>query len=195
MGAIITKDEDGFERIVFGEVLIPDQPNVYGDYHSKESVREFAYGFARTGFGLNVEHDNPDVLPEGRVTVVESFVARDGDPDFIVGAWVMGVWIHDDFIWQDVLEGRLQGFSYEAMVHHYQLDLVVPHETTIYGRTHPDLDDGHSHDFFALLDIDGRVLAGGTSANKGHAHSISHHTFTDPGDIDGHVHPFQLNKG
>jgi hypothetical protein len=193
MSAIITKDADGFERIVFGEVLIPDQPNVYGDYHSRQSVREFAYGFARLGFGLNVEHDNPDVLPDGRVTIVESFIAREGDPDFIPGAWVLGVWIHDDAIWRDIRNGKLQGFSYEAMVRHYEFDLIVPDETAVYGVTQPDLDDGHVHEFYVLCDIDGRVIAGGTSYADDHEHTITHHTFTDP-DPWGRVHPFQLNE-
>lgn len=193
MGKVITKDADGFERIVFGEILIPDQPNVYGDYHSRESVREFAYAFAKHGFGLNVEHDNPDILPDGRVTVVESFVARSGDPDFIVGSWVLGVWIHDDEIWNAVLDGKINGFSYEAMVRFFELDLLVPEQTTQYGRTKPDFMDGHDHGFFVLLDDAGRVVGGGTTESQGHRHFIEHHTFTEK--ADDHVHVYQLNEG
>ena len=69
-------DADGFERIVFGEVLIPDTPNVFGDFHTRQSVREFAYGFMLNGFGINHEHDNPDISDE--VSIVETLIARPG---------------------------------------------------------------------------------------------------------------------
>lgn len=186
---ILTRDSQGFERIVFGEVLIPNEPNVYGDFHTELSVREFAYGFMAYGFGVNHEHDNPDI--SDRVHIVESFIARPGDPDFIVGSWVLGVLIKDDEVWQAVLDGDVNGFSYEALVNFFELDLIVPNETTRYGRTEPDLDDQHAHDFFVLLDQDGRVITGGTSFDQDHAHPISQHTFTDA--ADGHVHIFNVN--
>jgi hypothetical protein len=184
------KDSDGFERIVFGEVLIPDEPNVFGDFHTEQSVREFAYGFMLNGFGINHEHDNPDISNE--VSIVESFIARPGDPDFIVGAWVLGVFVGRDDVWQAVLDGEVNGFSYEALVKFFALDLIVPNETTRYGRTEPALTDGHTHDFFVLLDLEGRVITGGTTTDHGHSHTISQHTFTDEGDFDGHIHIFNV---
>lgn len=186
-------DEMGFERIVFGEVLIPDTPNVFGDFHTVESVRQFAYGFMLNGFGINHEHDNPDISRE--VGVVESFIARLGDPDFIVGSWVLGVHIGKDEVWQAILDGEINGFSYEAMVKFFELDLIVPDETTRYGITEPEITDGHEHGFFVLLDMEGRVIAGGTTFDEGHAHTISQHTVTDPGDLDGHVHGFNVVTG
>ena len=96
-------DSDGFERIVFGEVLIPDEPNVFGDFHTRQSVREFAYGFMLNGFGINHEHDTPDISDE--VSIIESFIARDGDPTFIIGSWVLGVFVGKDEVWQAILDG------------------------------------------------------------------------------------------
>lgn len=190
---LIQPDSDGFERIVFGEVLIPDTPNVYGDFHTKQSVQEFAYGFMLNGFGINHEHDNPDISDE--VSIVESFIARPGDPDFIVGSWVLGVFVGRDSVWQAVLNGEVNGFSYEAMVKFFELDLIVPHETTRYGVTEPALSDGHTHEYFVLLDQTGRVITGGTSFADGHSHTISQHTFTDEGDLDGHIHIINVVVG
>ena len=183
-------DSDGFERIVFGEVLIPDEPNVFGDFHTRQSVREFAYGFMLNGFGINHEHDTPDISDE--VSIIETFIAREGDPTFIVGSWVLGVFVGKDEVWQAILDGEVNGFSYEAMVKFFALDLIVPNETTRYGVTEPALSDGHEHGFFVLLDRDGRVITGGTTWDEGHAHPISQHTFTDAGGFDSHTHIFNV---
>ena len=183
-------DSDGFERIVFGEVLIPDEPNVFGDFHTRQSVREFAYGFMLNGFGINHEHDTPDISDE--VSIIETFIAREGDPTFIVGSWVLGVFVGKDEVWQAILDGEVNGFSYEAMVKFFALDLIVPNEVTRYGVTEPALTDGHEHGFFVLLDRDGRVITGGTTFTNGHAHPISQHTFTDAGGFDDHTHIFNV---
>lgn len=176
---------------MYGEVLIPDQPNVFGDYHTKLSVREFAYGFMMNGFGINVEHDNPDVS-DSEVSVVESFIARDGDSDFIPGSWVVGMHILSDDVWESVQRGDINGFSYEAMVKFFDLDVIIPNETTRYGRTAVNRDDGHDHGFFVILDQDGRVVTGGTTPSDidGHTHPISSHTFTKEALNHQHIYNF-----
>ena len=188
---VFQRDDDGYERLVYGEVLIPDQPNVFGDLHTKLSVREFAYGFMMNGFGINVEHDNPDVSDD-EVAVVESFIAREGDPDFIPGSWVIEMHIMDNEVWDSVLRGDINGFSYEAMVKFFELNVMVPNETTRYGRTEIDRDDGHAHGFFVLLDDDGRVITGGTTPSDidGHVHPISSHTFTGMAQHHQHIYNF-----
>jgi len=191
MGKLIHKDENGYERIVFAEVLIPDTPNTYGDFHTKESVREFAYGFMINGFGIDTDHDNVDV--SATVKIIESFVARENDPDFIVGAWVLGMYIEDDDVWQKVLDGELNGYSYEAVVKFLEVDLLVPDNNTVYGTTEAEVGDGHTHDFFVLIDNNGRVIAGGTTETMGHSHTISQHTFTDTNF--GHSHIFNITSG
>jgi len=191
MGKLIQKDEDGYERIVFAELLIPDTPNTYGDFHTKESVREFAYGFMINGFDIDTDHDNVDV--SDRVKIIESFIARVGDPDFIEGSWVVGMHIGDDDIWQMVLDGDINGYSYEALVKFFDIDLLVPDNNTVYGVTEPDIGDGHVHNFFVLINNEGRVLAGGTTESMGHSHTISTHTFTD--SELGHSHIFNILSG
>lgn len=191
MGKFITKDEDGYERIVMGEVLIPNTLNTYGDFHTEESVRQFAYGFMKKGFGIDIDHDNVDV--SGDIDIIESFIARPGDPDFVEGSWVVGCHIKSDELWQRVLDGELHGYSYEAIVGMMEIEITVPAESTKHGTTQPDLDDGHTHEFYVLLDANGRVLTGGTSETGGHTHTISHHTFTDV--ALGHSHIFNIVQG
>jgi len=178
--------EDGYERIVFAEVMIPEYLNTFNDYHSARSVREFAYAYMINGFSIDVEHSNNDI--SGKAYVVESFVARKGDPDFIEEAWVMGMYIKDDELWEQIKEHEINGFSYEAIVDVVKIDIDMPLIQTVTGVTEEDPIDKHVHDFFVLLDDDGRIISGGTTEANGHAHEIVRHTFT--GEASGHVHIF-----
>jgi len=190
---VIKKDDEGFERIVFAEVIIPDTPNVYGDFHTRQSVREFAYGFMAAGYGIDIDHDNDDI--SGKVYVIESFIVRTGDPDFIEGSWVVGMHIPDDEIWQGVLDGHINGYSYEAFVQIMYTNMEVPDDKNRIGTTQPDKFDGHTHEYFVLLDEDGRPILGGTSITNGHSHSISQHTFTDTAFEHSHIYNFVEGKG
>lgn len=183
----IEKDENGFERIVYGEILIPDVPNTYGDFHTKASVKQFAYSFMMNGFINDIEHNG--IAVGDKVSVVESFIARDNDDTFIPGSWVVGLRINDDDIWQQILDGELNGFSYEAFVSFFDIDVYLPHESVVYGITEPDLLDGHVHRFFVFVDEDGRVIAGSTDGNgNGHVHEIKNHTFTEKAEYHSHIY-------
>lgn len=170
-------DADGFERIVMAEVIIPDVPNSYGDIVSREGVREFAYEFARQGYGIDINHDQED--RKGSVYVVESFIARAGDPDFIEGAWVVGMRIDDDDLWAQVLAGELNGYSYEAICFLLPVSIQNLRNRQIAGVTEPDPIDGHTHTYLVVLDAQNRPISGGTGMTNGHMHTISSHTTTD----------------
>lgn len=186
-----TRNDTQYERVVFAEVIVPEAPNVFGDYWSKEAVKEFAYAYMRTGFIIDVQHDRTDV--SGKVKVVESFIARQGDPDFIVGAWVVAMYIGDDDIWQQVLDGDINGYSYEALVLALPAILRVEDTGMRTGSTTSTAIDTHTHDFFVIVGEDERPVEGGTSVTDGHAHTISTHTFTDY--TNGHRHRYNLVKG
>lgn len=190
--ALTRADGKQWERVVFAEVLIPEVANVFGDYWSYEAVKHAAYLFMKNGFGIDVEHDNVNVIEEG-VYVVESFIVRPGDPDFILGAWVIGMKIEPDDLWQRVLDNELNGFSYEATVNFLQAVLQTEDDGTRIGYTEPDLLDGHRHAFMVLVDDTGRPLYGGTDEVDGHSHTITVHTVTD--ESDGHSHRFNLVTG
>lgn len=181
-----------FERVVFGEVMVPMTLNVYGDISTKEMVRDCAYEFARQGYGLDVEHDNVDVT-NTRYYVVESFIARDDDPDFIPGSWVIGIKIVDDSLWEDVLAGVLNGFSFEAEMFYTEVEFDDPGVRTVIGVTEPDPFDGHTHEYTVVIDSNNRVISGGTGITNGHYHPIQVHTVTGLGL--GHTHRYQLVEG
>jgi len=181
-----------YERLAFGAVLIPDTLNVYGDFHTKESVRQFAYGFMLNGFKIDVDHDNEDVGP--KVRIVESFLARPGDPNFPEGSWVVGIHVLDDALWADILSGELNGFSYEALVSVLPIEVLAEEVRHVSGETFPDIVDGHTHKYFAVLSQEGRVVTGGTDLVDGHSHEIDSTTYTALGNsgVRSHRHRFPL---
>ena len=180
-----------YEQIVFAEVLIPDQMDVFGDFHTRQSVKSFAYGFMKQGFGIELTHNGIDRSED--MKVVESFLAREGDSEFIEGSWVIGLYISDPDIWQGVLDGTYNGFSYQALVSALYVDMVMPYDVVRVGVTEPDLVDGHVHDYVVILDDEGRAIAGGTSETWGHMHKIRSHTFTE--EADGHSHIYNFVQG
>lgn len=193
--SIKRRDGEEWERVVFAEVLIPEVANVFGDYWSAPAIRECAYEFMRVGFGIDVEHDNVDVSQKGTggSYMVESFIARPGDPDFIVGAWVVGTKIVDDDMWDRVLNNEINGYSYEALVNFMPALLAISDDGNRIGFTEPDIEDGHVHAFVVLVDENNRPLSGGTEEVNGHSHTITTHTVTD--EADGHTHRFNLVTG
>jgi len=184
------QDADGYQRMVYAEVIIPDVPNTAGDFHTKESVRDFAYGFMVSGFDLDIDHDN---VARGDLKVIESFIARDDDPDFIPGSWVVGVYVGDDEVWEAIRSGEINGYSWEGMIKYLEAEVEMLADVSRYGRTEKDLTDGHTHEFVAIVDANGRVTAGGTTEVNGHSHTIRSHTFTE--SADGHSHIFNIVVG
>lgn len=189
---IIQRTDGGFEQYVMAELLIPDTPNVYGDITTRDAIREAAFEFARQGYQLDVNHDQID---RKGLVVVESFIARAGDPDFIEGAWVIGMRILDNDLWQQVLDGELNGFSYEAEVSMLEITIENLTNRQVSGVTEPDPLDGHTHDYLVILDPLNRPISGGTGVTNGHSHRIVSHTITERASSFGgsdHLHRYQV---
>lgn len=184
-------DSPAWEQIVFAEVLIPETPNVMGDYWTAPAIREAAYMFMQQGFGIDVDHDNVDVT--GPVYLVETFIARKGDPDFIEGSWVVGMKIEDPELWQKVLNNEINGYSYEALVGFIEATLQMSDSGVRTGVTEPDLEDGHTHTFMVRVDESNRPVEGGTDTVNGHNHIIKYHTVTE--ESDGHSHRYNIVSG
>lgn len=185
----VVREDKVFEQIVYGEILVPNTLNTFNDYTTPENVRKCAYEFARQGYGIDIGHDNVDVNGT-KCYVVESFIARAGDPDFIEGAWVVGLKITDDDTWQAILDNELNGFSFEADVFYHEATFISPGVRTIIGVTEPDPFDGHTHSFTVIVGEDQQVISGGTGVTDGHMHTIVSHTFT--GKADNHTHRYQV---
>lgn len=184
----IKRDSGEYEQIVMAEVLLPDTPNVYGDIYTKEAIREFAYEFARQGYGIDVNHDNEDVGGRDAI-VVESFIVRAGDPDFIEGSWVVAMKILNKDLWAKILDGEINGYSFEAEA--YMLPVVFQNlaNRCVVGVTEPDPIDGHTHTYIVMLNAFNRPNAGATGFTNAHSHKIVTHTTTEfGGGLLGRVH-------
>lgn len=180
--------------VCYAEVLLPDVPNVYGDINTRESIREFAYEFARQGYGIDVNHDQEDVNGAEAV-VVESFIVRAGDPDFIEGAWVIAMKILDATLWQQILDGQINGYSFEAICAMLPVVFQNLANRQVVGTTEPSPLDGHTHTFLAMLDVFNQPISGGTGVTDGHSHGIVRHTTTQKADnLAGisHNHRYQV---
>jgi hypothetical protein len=160
-----------------------------------------AHNFLRKGLTKNV-----DVEHDGELTgsaVVESFIARDGDPDFIPGSWVAGIHIPDAELWKQVEEGEINGFSLQGIGMTTEKTVLLNIPSIIQGLTSEDEGDGHWHAFeVRFADENGEFMGGTTlatfpSTHAEHVHLIKRGTVTEPGGDadDPHVHRFSFVEG
>ncbi len=178
-------------RIVWAEVYAPNRPDSDGEYMDEEGIRKMAYDFMRNMRldRIDQNHDN-ETVPGA--TVVESFIARKGDPDFIEGAWVVGVHVPDDETWDKIQSGEINGFSIEANVVKEPKEVILDLPPVITGKTMKaegkDYEDDHTHTFYVAYDGEGRFIGGRTDEAKGHIHLIKRGTVTE--ETLGHKHRF-----
>lgn len=178
------------KRIVWAEVYVPNIPDSDGDFMDSESVEKAAYGFMKdlNLKQIDVQHSN-DLVPGA--SVVESFIARKGDPDFIEGAWVVGVHVPDDATWSQIKKGEINGFSLEALVKGEDVELEIDIPPVLSGRT--STSSNHDHQFFVTYDPEGNLVGGRTDLVDGHYHLIKRGTITEK-EAD-HDHRFSFVEG
>lgn len=181
------KKRDTAQRLVFAEVYAPSRPDSDVEFMRPEEIQKMAYGFMK-GMQLNAvdqQHNNQKV--DG-ACVVESFIARKGDPDFIEGSWVVGMHINNDETWAKVEKGLINGFSVEALVTKHPQQVTIDIPPVLRGTTQK-AEDGHEHVFHVAYDDAGRFLGGRTDvAVDGHMHIIKRGTLTE--EAAGHSHKF-----
>lgn len=108
------------KKIVIGPVYVPYDPadpttiDTQGHASSAAEIEDMAYRFMErhdSGQRIDLQHNK---LFGGYARVVESYIAKAGDPLFAEGSWVMGVRILDDSVWQRILDGKITGFSLDG---------------------------------------------------------------------------------
>jgi hypothetical protein len=179
-----TNDE---KQIVYGEVYAPWVLDTYGEFMTTEDIEVMAHRFMQLDLTkvIDTQHDN---RPNGCYPV-ESFIAREGDPDYTPGSWVLGVHVPDAGLWDAVKKGMLNGFSFQSLVKPTSVDVEITAIRDFVGET--DLSEDHSHTFFVELDEIGNVIGGRTSqAADGHSHEIQWASVTSR--TNGHSHRFFL---
>ncbi|MFO1157266.1 MAG: XkdF-like putative serine protease domain-containing protein [Reyranellaceae bacterium] len=180
------KKTDAELQVVFGEVLAPAVVDAQGDCMSADEIRKAAYHFLQKGRQAAVDTDH-DRLANGS-HVVESFIARDGDPAFIPGAWVIGVRVPDTALWDRIRKGELNGFSFEGVGLRAPATVQLDIPEQVSGQSQEAA--GHSHRFVVAFDDAGRFVGGETDEVQGHRHSIVKGTVTE--DTAGHVHRYSF---
>src|SRR5258706_2578744 len=185
---LVTRTDKEWEKIVYAEVLIPNQPNVYGDIWLATDIKNAADAFSKNCYGIDINHDNVD--RSDSVKVIDSFIAEESDEILMVDSWVWGIYIDDDEIWQRVLNGEINGFSYEALLEFNSAILTYEDDGIRTGLTEPSTEDGHVHEFYVEVDDNNRPVFGGTNEVNDHSHSISTHSVRD--ESYRNVHRFNL---
>ena len=182
----VKKGDAGKEfRLVYGEVYAPNRPDVDGDYMTEEHILNMAHDFVRKGrMGqVDIQHDNR-IVPG--IQVVESFIARSDDKDFIPGSWVVGVHVNDEAIWSAIKKNEINGFSMEALVMREDREVEMEIPSIVKGLTSKTED--HTHQFFVTYDDQGKFLGGITDDVNGHNHKIVGGTVTE--QTNQHRHHF-----
>lgn len=172
------------KKIVYGEVYAPNKIDSYGYFATPEEVERMAYKFMKLDMSkvIDTEHDN---VSNGSFPV-ESFIAREGDPDFREGSWVLAVKITNDEVWEKVQSGELNAFSMEIMAK--LAPVVVSFETDIHHFGETSEENDHTHKFFAETNVNGKVIGGRTSTDAGHFHEIKVNSITEVSE--NHTHRF-----
>lgn len=183
--SLIIKADQPDERLVYGEVYAPNRPDSDHEFMTAEEIKKMAHAFIAKGIPGSIDTNHNNELVEN-VTVVESFIARKGDPDFLEGSWVVGVHVNDDATWEAIKKGDINGFSMEAFVEKEAHDVTVEIPPVVSGLTSKSED--HSHQFFVTYSPEGLFQGGTTDIVDGHRHVIKGGTVTDV--VNGHSHKF-----
>jgi hypothetical protein len=181
---------DESRRLVFGEVYAPNKIDAFGWFMEPTEVEKMAHRFMKLDLStcIDTNHDN---VPNGSYPV-QSFIAREGDPQFTPGAWVLGVKVTNETLWNAIVKGEINAFSMEIYVK--KVPATVQYEVVgkQVGMTEPAGDDQHTHYFYAEVDTSGRVVKGKTSTNAGHYHEIDVNSVTQA--TNNHAHRFFVGK-
>jgi hypothetical protein len=175
------------ERLVTGQVYAPDTIDAHGHYMTAQELKRVAHEFLSDGLitSIDIQHDNETV----DAVIVESFIARKGDPDFEEGSWVATTKINDFNVWNAVKDGVLNGYSFEILTYRKDVLVEIEYQSWYYGFTDPDPHDKHDHPFMVRLDANGEIQWGktGLGSDGSPAHNISMSNITDS-TKDGRIH-------
>lgn len=183
----IIKSDNPDKRLVAACVYAPNMPDADGEFMLPEAIEKMAHEFISNGKvrQIDVQHNNKVVKG---ASVVESFIARAGDNDFIEGSWVVAMKIDNDDVWAAIKKGEINGFSIEALVTKTPTTLEFDIPPVVQGLTTKS--DDHEHTFFVAFDPQGKFCGGRTTVEKGHFHTIRAGTVTEK-EL-GHNHRFSF---
>lgn len=171
---------DSYERIVFGEVYRPGFVDSHGTTMTVDEIRRVAYDFMKKGYVNRIDEQHS--WKESGCYVIESFVARENDPDFYPGSWVLGTQIVGDTIWEKVLNGEYNGYSIAGYSGRNKVYVNLTRVTEADIETELNLAEDvtkHSHVVHLMFDPSGKVIPTWTSDALGHTHEVLLSTATE----------------
>lgn len=177
------------DHYVYGVVYAPLQVDTDWETITSEDIKKMAHDFIASGKVSNIDLQHNNQLTGARV--VESFIARRGDPDYPEGAWVLGVRVPEGPLWEAIKTGKINGFSVEMLATKVPKVVTVDIAKIAMGMTEENTDDivaPHRHEFYVEFDSQGNVIFGVTDEVNGHAHSIIATVRTEVSQ--GHSHRF-----
>jgi hypothetical protein len=175
---------------VYGVVYSPLEIDTDWESMTADDIRKMAHEFIASGqvYSIDVMHNE---CPSG-AQVVESFIARKGDPDYNEGDWVLGVQMPDGELWNEIKSGNLNGFSVQMSVVKVPKKVLVDIAQIAIGDTELNNTDEvlpfHKHEYYIEFDSNGRVSLGMTDEEMGHLHQIISTVVTE--NELGHNHRF-----
>lgn len=183
----IVKSNDPDRHLVTACVYSPGVPDADSEFMEHSAIEKMAHEFISNGKvrQIDVQHNNKIVKG---ASVVESFIARASDPDYIEGSWVVTMKIENEDVWQAIKKGEINGFSIEALVTKTPTTLEFDIPPVVQGLTTKTED--HEHTFFVAFDPQGRFCGGRTTVEKGHYHVIKAGSVTER--ESGHNHRFSF---
>lgn len=189
---LVIKSTD--RQLVYGEVYAPMDVDTHGEFMTAEGVEQMAHDFLASGRvdKIDVQHDQN---PSGSY-VVESYIAKQGDPDgFVEGAWVLGVKVEDPELWSKVKKGELNCFSFMGPTARVQIDAQMKIATSLSGRTETNTDEvipPHDHPVEISFDQDGHIVEAKIGKAQDHSHAIKSLSSTE--EAVGHSHRMIIEK-
>lgn len=186
---LIVRKDTPYERIVMGEVYIPERVDTFNTAMTVEEVQRVAYDFMRRGLLTRI--DEMHNQEESGCYVVESFIARAGDPDFIEGSWVLATQIVGDALWNKVLSGEYNGYSIMGHANRQAEMVTLTKVTELETETEDNLSGPlptHKHTIHLIFGNEGSVIPTWTTNDLGHNHEVILTTATETA-ID-HNHRF-----
>lgn len=173
----IKADEE--HQVVYGVVYAPNRVDTDWEAMTAEEIQKMAWNFLENHREENIDlaHD----LKQSGCVVVESFVARSGDPDFPEGAWVLGTRCPDD-VWKRIKEGEFNGYSFYGGVKKYPATVLLEVAKQITGITEKstiEILPVHEHTFIVNLNNKAQIVSGRTDVVLNHSHAIKKGTATE----------------
>lgn len=187
--AVQIKKFDSARQMIWMEVYVPMVPDSQGDWMTAPEIETTAYNFMRGQRMYNVDTEHN--LQKNDSVVIESFIARAGDLEFVPGSWVVGMHVLDSKVWSGIEKGEINAVSMygSGQRDDATIEIEIPDDGVLKGDTHEF--DGHRHQFFLQFNEDGKVLKGETDEIDGHKHLIKGGTVTEP--AAGHTHRYSVS--